>query len=84
MQHCLVPPLVVVMTLPMDLLVAPEMWALRVARAPAEAPAQAERLTEAGYLCEGAGYSGPSFQWSGPSGGYHVVYWCDTAFAGAP
>lgn len=45
---------------------------------------QAERLTEAGYLCEGAGYSGPSFQWGGPNGGYHVVYWCDTAFAGAP
>ena len=46
--------------------------------------AQAERLTEAGYLCEGAGYSGPSFQWGGAGAGYHVVYWCDTAFAGAP
>jgi hypothetical protein len=44
---------------------------------------QAEKLTKAGYLCEGAGYSGPSFQWGGPNGGYHVVYWCDTAFAGA-
>jgi hypothetical protein len=46
--------------------------------------AQAERLTEAGYLCEGAGYSGPSFQWGSAGAGYHVVYWCDTAFAGAP
>jgi hypothetical protein len=46
--------------------------------------AQAERLTEAGYLCEGAGFSGPSFQWGSAGAGYHVVYWCDTAFAGAP
>jgi hypothetical protein len=45
--------------------------------------AQAERLTEAGYLCEGAIYSGPSFQWGSSSAGYHVVYWCDSAFAGA-
>ncbi len=45
--------------------------------------AQAERLTEAGYLCEGAGYSGPSFQWGSAGAGYHVVYWCDTAFAAA-
>jgi hypothetical protein len=45
--------------------------------------AQAERLTEAGYLCEGAGFSGPSFQWGSAGAGYHVVYWCDTAFAGA-
>ena len=44
--------------------------------------AQAERLTEAGYLCEGAGFSGPSFQWGSAGAGYHVVYWCDTAFAG--
>ncbi len=44
---------------------------------------QTERLTEAGYLCEGAGYSGPSFQWGSSSAGFHVVYWCDTAFAGA-
>jgi tetratricopeptide (TPR) repeat protein len=46
--------------------------------------AQAERLTEAGYLCEGVGYSGPSFQWGSAGAGYHVVYWCDTAFAAAP
>jgi hypothetical protein len=43
---------------------------------------QAERLTEAGYLCEGAGFSGPSYQWGSAGAGYHVVYWCDTAFAG--
>jgi hypothetical protein len=46
---------------------------------------QAERLTEAGYLCEGAGFSGPSYQWGNAGAGYHVVYWCDTAsFASAP
>jgi len=44
--------------------------------------AQAERLTEAGYLCEGAGFSGPSYQWGSSGAGYHVVYWCDTALAG--
>jgi hypothetical protein len=44
--------------------------------------AQAERLTEAGYLCEGPGFSGPSFQWGSTGAGFHVVYWCDTAFAG--
>ncbi|HEX5007822.1 MAG TPA: hypothetical protein VFV70_11950 [Hyphomonadaceae bacterium] len=44
---------------------------------------QAERLTKAGYLCEGVGYSGPSYQWGAAGAGYHVVYWCDTAFARA-
>jgi hypothetical protein len=37
---------------------------------------------QAGYLCEGAGFSGPSYQWGSAGAGYHVVYWCDTAFAG--
>jgi hypothetical protein len=42
---------------------------------------QAEKLTRAGYLCEGALYSGPSFQWGSGSSGYHVVYWCDSIFS---
>ena len=41
-------------------------------------PLYIEKLTKLGYLCEGPGYSGASYQWGSSSSGYHVVYWCDS------
>jgi hypothetical protein len=37
-----------------------------------------EKLAKLGYLCEGPGYSGTSYQWGASNTGYHTVYWCDS------
>ena len=37
-----------------------------------------EKLAKLGYLCEGPGYSGASYQWGASNTGYHVVYWCNS------
>jgi hypothetical protein len=37
-----------------------------------------EKLAKLGYLCEGPGYSGASYQWGASNTGYHTVYWCDS------
>ena len=37
---------------------------------------QAEKLTKAGFLCEGPGYTGRSYRWGGGAGS-RTVYWCD-------
>jgi hypothetical protein len=36
-----------------------------------------EKLAKLGYLCEGPGYSGPSYRWGYENTGFHTVYWCD-------
>lgn len=38
---------------------------------------QAEKLTKAGYLCEGPGFVGRSYRWGSGGSGAHTVYWCD-------
>lgn len=40
-------------------------------------PLQAEKLSKAGYLCEGPGYAGRAYRWGASNTGYHTVYWCD-------
>jgi hypothetical protein len=36
-----------------------------------------EKLAKLGYLCEGPGYSGQSYQWGASDTGLHTVYWCN-------
>lgn len=35
-----------------------------------------EKLAKLGYLCEGVGSSGPSYEWGASNTGYHTVHWC--------
>ncbi len=41
-----------------------------------------EKLAKLGYLCEGDGYSGPSYRWGYDNTGYRDVRWCDTRSGG--
>jgi len=37
-----------------------------------------EALAKLGYLCEGDGYSAPSYRWGDQNTTWHTVYWCDS------